>query len=90
VNRATLDMHLLTFAVLHVLLILHMLEMLEVLILLLFILLGWLLWWTGALRLLTTAAVDVVRLDLEVLLLSMVWCLGLLGGGASEDTVFPG
>ena len=89
VNRASLDMILLVFAVFHILLILHMLEMLEVLILLLFILLSWLLRWTGALTLLTTTTVDVVRLDLEVLL-PVVWRLGLLGGGHSEDAVFPG
>jgi hypothetical protein len=82
-------MHLLTFTVIHILLILHMLEILEVLILLLFILLGWLLRWTGALSLLTTTPIDVVRLDLEVLLLSIISCLGLLGGRASKDTVFP-
>jgi hypothetical protein len=39
-HRATLDMHLLAFAVVHILLILHMLKMLEVLIFLLLILLG--------------------------------------------------
>jgi hypothetical protein len=89
VNRATLDMHLLIFAAFHVLLILHMLEMLEVLIILLFILLFWLLSWTGALSLHSTSTIDIVRLDLEVFLLSVLWCLGHLGGGASKDAVFP-
>jgi hypothetical protein len=66
-----------------------MLEMLEILILLLFILLTWLLSWMGALCLLSTTPIDIVRLDLEVLLLGVIWHLGLLGGGASEDAVFP-
>lgn len=65
-----------------------MLEMLEVLILLLFILLSWLLGWTGALTRLATT-VDVVRLDLEVFFLTVVW-LGHLGAGPSKDAVFPG
>jgi hypothetical protein len=90
VNRASLDMHLLIFAVLHILLILHMLEMLEVLILLLLILLGCLLRWTGALSLLTSTPIDVMRLDLEVFLLTMIYDLGLLGGGPSKDAVLPG
>ena len=83
-------MILLIFAILHVLLILHMLEMLEVLILLLLILLSWLLSWTRALCLLTSSPIDVVRLDLEVLLLGLFCPLGLLGGGASKNAVFPG
>lgn len=82
-------MHLLIFAVIHVLLALHMLELLEVLILLL-VLLSRLLRWTGALSLLATSSIDVVGLDLEVLLLGVVLDLALLGGGASEDAVFPG
>ena len=71
------DMHLLILTVFHILLILHVLEVLKVLI---FLLVVWILfrgslllgWWPWTLSLLTSS-IDVVRLDLEVLLLFVSW-----------------
>ena len=83
---ASSDMDLLVLAVFKVLLVLHVLEVLKVLhLLLIVLLLGTLLLGSWTLILLASP-VDVVRLDLEILLLFACWAR-LASGRASKDAV---
>jgi hypothetical protein len=89
-DRALLNMHLLVFAVFHVVLVLHVLEVLELVVLSLQVEHGRVLLALGHGRLGVACPVNVVRLDLEVLLLVLPRLLGLPRGGAlAEDAVLP-